>query len=229
MTRSTCAVVVTLCLALPSPLWGQWRVTNNLDERFTVTVWPENNETQVRRVVVPRGETREIRLGQDRHLIHLLSGGGNIYILEPATLRDERRPTLLKDILTPKGRRNGRTTYAYMNQNGFNESDDSADIQNLSRSSWDSQFTLDGNPVDARINFTGDGGNYRTNEFTGQLSQVRIRKKGNQMVIDGQWNAGGNQQGPFVFKLNEDLDRFEGQWSTGGQNWQPWTGTQIVE
>jgi len=232
MIRARFLFVLAFGLLLPSSLWGQqWRVTNNLDERFTVIVWPESNDTQVSQVVVPRGQTREVPLGQDRHEIQLVSGGGNIYMLEPAKLRGRGQPTLLKDILTPKERKvNGRIAYNYMNQNGFNKGDNAGNIQSLSHSNWNSEYLdPDDNKVKARLSFKGDEGTYTTSQFTGQLSRVRYRTKGDdgRIIVDGQWSL-GEQKGQFKFNLNTDLDKFDGQWTRDGQKWRPWTGTQTM-
>lgn len=236
MHRSFLTIAAALAVvAVPFGAAADWQVVNNLDESFTVVVWPRNRPATISRRRIPPGGQAGLRLEANPHVVQLISGGGDVYTLKPRRLQNGNR-TDLKTILTPDGRRDGRINYAYMNQQGFDENDEAEAIRELAWSSWDTRYVAnDGSEVDARLNFRGGGrGEYRSETLAGELRDVRFRTGENEgeVRIDGQWLVRGRQgqrEQRFEFTVGGDQQQFTGQWTDDGNRWQQWNGTRRWE
>lgn len=230
MNRRWIVLVATLALGggvASTANAQQWRVVNNLDEEFSIRVWPRNNPGAVSTATIGPGRYADLKLGNDRHRIQLKSGGGNIYFLKPTQLRQKGK-TNLKTILTPNGRRNGKIKYQYMNQQGFDKSDYSRDIADLSRSTWDTKYEVVGQKnkiLGAQLRFQGDKAKYTRGDFVGHLSNVRYRPSKNkgEYFVDGRWSGGGDK-GTFKF-LVTNRGKLDGEY-WHGQTAYNWTGTR---
>lgn len=184
-----------------------WTVHNDLDEEFTVYVWAQNNPDEVRSVRIPPDRLARIRLGEDDHEVEAASAGGYVYVLEAMPLKEQGK-TNLKTIITPKGKRNGRMIYQYMNQEGFNESEVSDLIQEISRSRWTTTYaTPNGGSVKTDLVFSGHTGSY--NKGRGRFSDITYRFRDGKLIIRGSWSFNGAQKRKFQFYVDEnDPNRF---------------------
>jgi hypothetical protein len=226
MRHPLAAIAIGLTFLIqPSVARSDWPVINNLDEPFTVIVWPQSDKSQLSRKRIGAGQQAQLKLFDDNHFVQLISGGGDVYTLQPTSLQD-RGPTTLKTILTPNGRRNGRINYNYMNQRGYKKGNNANDIRDLGRSMWQTKFVLPGgDDLAARIEFRGDRGLYRTTSYVGELLNLRFSSGRNQgeTQIDGDWKK-GELRGPFEFQISADQLQLTGRWTQDRTQWRPWTG-----
>lgn len=220
------AVIALATFVFPSSARSDWTVHNNLNEPFTVVVWPQSQPNQVSKRTINAGNQGTLRLGPDNHLVQLISGGGDVYSLRPTSLQN-RGTTNLKTILTPDGRRNGRINYAYMNQRGFDKNNQSGTIRELARSNWETKYVLpDNTEKQARVEFRGGGGWCRTSDSVGELSNLRFRVGRNgEVLIDGDWKK-AEHQGRLEFTIDGGGQRLTGRWTTDGTEWRAWSGTR---
>ena len=109
------------------------------------------------------------------------------------------------------------------------------DIEKLKNSTWDTKYKGDGldGTIKAYVYFNDDAGKYRALDddgkvmLKGKFTDVEVKKRGDNYVISGNWEAGG-LTGTFKFKVAEDdLDSFTGTWqSDDGSKEGTWKGTR---
>ena len=198
---------------VPLSARADWKVENNLDETFTIYVWPTNNSSNLQSRRIGPGKQASLSLGEDQHEIELLSEGNDLYILEPATLRNRTGVTKLKTILTPKKKkRNGRTVFQYMNQQGYDEGD-STRLEEVMWSAWQTEYQSPNGLVRTDLKFAGSAGSY--NGGRGKLTDVTYENKNGQTAIKGKWIFDGKKDGQFQFTVDsKNPNRF-----SSNQNW----------
>ncbi|MDB5349853.1 MAG: hypothetical protein JWN86_1100 [Planctomycetota bacterium] len=109
------------------------------------------------------------------------------------------------------------------------------DIDKLKNSTWDTKYKGDGlgGTIKAYVYLNDDKGKYRALDddgnvtLKGKFTDVEVKKKGDQYIISGRWEAGG-LTGSFKFKVDEDdLNSFSGTWQTDDGNKEgTWKGTR---
>jgi hypothetical protein len=212
--------VIALTASACGPLHAAdvWTVRNNLDETFTVYVWPQENPDEVRSARIRPGARATIRLSADDHEVEAASAGGYVYVLDAMPLRDEGE-TNLKTIITPKEKRNGRTVYQYMNQEGFNESEASDLIRDVSRSRWTTTYaTPNGGSVTTNLSFAGHAGSYANGQ--GKLEGITYRFRDGKLVIRGTWSFNNSEPRKFQFYVDEsDPTRFSSNADGTDSSW----------
>lgn len=209
---------VLVWLSAGSTATADWMVQNNLNETFTVYVWPSGTPKAIKTCKISPGKSCRIPLGEDTHEVELVSSGGDVYILEPTSLRDREGATGLKTILTPKRKENGRTIFQFMNQEGFNQGEQER-IDDVKWSAWTTTYrTPNGGNVKTDFKLAGATGTY--NGGRGRLSDVTYQQNGDGWIITGKWVFDqGAASGTFTFYVNDDGSGFSSNADQSASSW----------
>lgn len=112
--------VACFTIILVTSVQADWTVNNNHKERFTITYWSQGKPNTKWEATINPGQTRQLKLGMDKHMVQLRSAGGDSREFAPVAL--DGLNTKLSEMVTRDGKhKNGATKYKYMNQDGFYE------------------------------------------------------------------------------------------------------------
>jgi hypothetical protein len=233
-------VIVVICCATcaiangTNALAADWILFNDFDETFIVYV----RSASLRRYPfkpheIAPGESKKIELGTDLHDLQVKPNGGGLVILQPVELIN-RQQTNLSEVVSPQGRKNGRTLYKAMQNDGYEIDDAYLDtINGLRGSSWRSSFAnpQGGNFDNVSLKLTGSTGNYKSNEISGKLTNVMYTPDtdAEEVIIDGSWESNRGFKGRFVFRVQlKDPDNFSGErnFSDTENVWHPWSAVR---
>ena len=211
--------ILTFTIAMKTAR-ADWRVRNNLEETFTVYVWPTGTPQAIKTCTIRPGERCGLPLGSDTHEVELVSSGDDVYVLRSMSLRQRNEVTDLKTILTPQRREGGRTIYQYMNQRGFNRGDTHR-LNDLKWSAWKTKYsTPNGGSVTTDLRFAGNVGTY--NRGRGKLSEVTYAQRDGRWVISGNWVFDSGSNGQFEFFVNDRESRFSSTPNRPSSKWDGW-------